>query len=98
VLVTGATGFTGGHVCRRLVDEGMRVRGLVRDPSRAEDLARRGVELAEGDLRDASSLREAVRGVDVVYHIAAMFREENVDTSLVREGHDTDYIDEFREF
>lgn len=85
VLVTGATGFTGGHVCRRLVDEGRQVRGLVRDPSRAEDLARLGVELAEGDLRDASSLREAVRGVDVVYHIAAMFREENVDTALFRE-------------
>ena len=85
VLVTGATGFTGGHVCRRLADEGMQVRGLVRDPARAADLARRGVDLVEGDLRDASSLREATRGIDVVYHIAAMFREENVDTDLFRE-------------
>lgn len=78
VLVTGGTGFTGGHLCRRLAREGRDVRALVRDVSRASDLASEGVELAQGDLRDAESLRRAVAGVDSVYHIAALYRQENV--------------------
>lgn len=78
ILVTGATGFTGGHLCRRLAREGRDVRGLVRDVDRAEELVSRGVEPTVGDLRDADSLRRAVRGVDVVYHVAALYRPENV--------------------
>lgn len=58
--------------------DGQRVRALVRDRARAERFACRGVELVEGDLRDPRSLERAVRGVDTVYHIAALFRPENV--------------------
>jgi nucleoside-diphosphate-sugar epimerase len=78
VLVTGATGFTGGHLCRRLAAQGYIVRGLVRNPNRCSPLVRAGVELAVGDLRDAGSLRRAVKDIDVVYHIAGIFRAENV--------------------
>ena len=78
VLVTGATGFTGGHLCERLIREGYSVRGLVRNPARAAHLHRRGVEIAVGDLRDAKSLRSATRKISVVYHIAAEFRRENL--------------------
>jgi nucleoside-diphosphate-sugar epimerase len=78
ILVTGATGFTGGHLCERLAREGYSVRALVRDPSRCPDLYPWGVEIVSGDLRDFESLRRATKGIEVVYHIAALFRPENV--------------------
>ena len=76
VLVTGATGFTGGHLARSLAQRGYRVRGLVRPASRdrAEPLAGAGVEVALGDLTDPGSLLPACSGIDVVYHIAATYR------------------------
>ena len=78
VLVTGGTGFTGGHLCRRLVEEGYEVRAFVRDSSKASDLEAMGVELVVGDLRDRHSIEAAVTEIDTVYHIAALFRPENV--------------------
>jgi nucleoside-diphosphate-sugar epimerase len=75
VLVTGATGFTGGHLARTLAERGDTVRALVRDPSRAEELRGAGVELAAGDLRDRAAIRSACTGVDLVYHIAAIYRQ-----------------------
>jgi len=88
VLVTGATGFTGGHLARHLVDRGDEVRALVRPKSRerfdASPLAKR-VAPFEGDLIDAASLPGAVNGVDVVYHIAATYREAGQPDSAYRE-------------
>ncbi len=78
ILVTGTTGFTGGHLCERLMHEGYSVRALVRDPNRCSARAHRGVEMAVGDLRDPRSLIQAMEGIDEVYHIAASFRQENV--------------------
>jgi nucleoside-diphosphate-sugar epimerase len=78
ILVTGGTGFTGSHLCRRLVAEGYSVRALVRDKRQGGDLTRWGLELVRGDLRDCASLEQATVGVDIVYHIAALFRPENV--------------------
>ena len=78
VLVTGATGFTGGHLCERLVGDGHCVRALVRDAGRASRLRELGVELAVGDLCQPHSLERATEGVDLVYHIGALFRPENV--------------------
>ncbi|MFD5557184.1 NmrA/HSCARG family protein [Streptomyces sp. NPDC127068] len=71
VLVTGATGGQGGAVARRLLDEGWRVRALVRDPDRpeAEQLKALGAELATGDLDDARSLRTAAQGVHGVFSV-----------------------------
>ena len=77
-FVTGASGFTGSHLCERLATEGYAVRGLVRDPSRAAGLRRAGVEVAVGDLRDTQSLQNAIKGSSVVYHIAAEFRHDNL--------------------
>ena len=85
VLVTGATGFTGGHLCLRLKELGYAVRALVRSPEKAGALEARGVEIAPGDVRDAVSLREACRRCDVVYHIAAAFRKEGIPDSEFHE-------------
>jgi nucleoside-diphosphate-sugar epimerase len=85
VLVTGATGFTGGHLCERLVKEGQSVRALVRDPCRASKLKQLDVELALGDLRNSASVERAMAGTDLVYHIGAEFRHENLSRKEMRE-------------
>ena len=84
VLVTGATGFTGSHLARALATRAHDVRGLVRDPARARDLDAGGVELTIGDLRDPAPLAAAVAGVEVVYHIAAMYRSAGVSSDVYR--------------
>ena len=83
-LVTGATGFTGGHLARALAARGRRVRVLVRDRSRASDLEAAGMELVEGDLRERASLDRAVAGVERVYHIAAMYRQAGLPAETYR--------------
>jgi nucleoside-diphosphate-sugar epimerase len=71
VLVTGATGFLGKRLAKRLVDEGYPVRALARKLSNVGALKKLGVEIAFGDLGDESSIAAAVKGVDVVVHAAA---------------------------
>jgi nucleoside-diphosphate-sugar epimerase len=73
-LVTGAGGFIGSHLVDQLLGEGRRVRALVRDPSRARWLPLDRVELIVGDLFDEAALARATRGVDVVFHLAALTR------------------------
>jgi nucleoside-diphosphate-sugar epimerase len=73
VFVTGATGFVTGNVTRQLLARGDEVRVLVRDPSRAQTLARAGVTLVTGDLGDGDALRRGMAGVDAVVHGAAMY-------------------------
>ncbi len=74
VLVTGATGFTGGHLARQLVKDGYEVAALVRDTSRASDLERAGVRIFPGDIKHADDVQRAADGAGVVYHIAAIYR------------------------
>ncbi len=71
VLVTGATGFLGGHLVERLVGRGDKVRALVRESSNTARLRGMGVELATGDVTNAASVARAARGAEVVYHAAA---------------------------
>lgn len=75
-LVTGATGFTGGHLARHLLREGRAVRALVRGPDpRAAALAAEGIDISIGDLTDRASLAGALGGVDIVYNIGATYRQ-----------------------
>jgi acetylornithine/succinyldiaminopimelate/putrescine aminotransferase/nucleoside-diphosphate-sugar epimerase len=71
-LVTGASGFIGGHLARRLVEEGHPVRCLVREGSDTTQLQDLEVELAVGDLTSARSLVRAVDGCDYVFHCGAL--------------------------
>lgn len=73
-LVTGATGFVGSAVARRLLAEGEAVRALVRPQSDRGNLAGLDLEVVVGDLTDAASLARAVAGCDAVFHVAADYR------------------------
>ncbi|HEY3934298.1 MAG TPA: NAD-dependent epimerase/dehydratase family protein [Gemmatimonadales bacterium] len=72
VLVTGATGFVGGHLVDRLLARGDAVTAIVRSPDRARGLAQRGVRLVAADLSGRAALGDAMGGQDVVYHAAAL--------------------------
>jgi dihydroflavonol-4-reductase len=70
--VTGATGFVGWHIARKLLDRGDAVRVLARDLKRVRELD--GAEIIVGDLRDPESLARAVDGCTVAFHAAADYR------------------------
>jgi nucleoside-diphosphate-sugar epimerase len=80
VLVTGATGFLGGHVAERLAARGDAVRALVRKTSNVKHLETlRGVELFEGSVEQAGRVKEAVDGVDAVVHCAGIVKARSGD-------------------
>ena len=70
-LVTGATGFIGGHIVDRLLAAGHQVRGLARNAQKAARLKTLGVEVVVGDVTEMEPLRAAAQGVDTVFHAAA---------------------------
>ncbi len=73
-LVTGGAGFIGSHIVRTLLEQGMEVKILDNfSTGKRENIAdfEKQIELIEGDLRDASKVNEAVRGVDIIFHEAA---------------------------
>lgn len=73
-LVTGATGFLGGEIVRQLVRRGHEVRAVVRDLHKAKWMEDLGVRLYKGDVTDKESMREAMIGVDGVYHVAGWYK------------------------
>jgi len=73
-LITGATGFTGGHLALELKARGNSVRALARPGSNVEQLVRAGVEVVYGQLVNAADVEAAASGCDVIYNIAAVYR------------------------
>jgi len=69
VLVAGATGYIGGLLARALREDGVEVRCLVRDPSRARDLERIGCEIVQGDVLDPDTLAPALDGITTAYYL-----------------------------
>ncbi|HEX8051791.1 MAG TPA: NAD-dependent epimerase/dehydratase family protein [Thermoleophilaceae bacterium] len=79
VLVTGATGFVGGHVARLLAERGDQVRVTFRDPARLDRLAGLEVETVRADVLDRASMRRAMRGCDLVFHTAGFVGSRPLD-------------------
>jgi nucleoside-diphosphate-sugar epimerase len=77
-FVTGATGFTGGALCRRLLAAGHPVTALVRPTADGTALERLGVRIARGDLRDPQAVQQGMIGTEVVFHIGAAWRAINL--------------------
>lgn len=75
VLVTGATGFTGSHLTRRLLEDGHDVRILARQTSNVTRAELAGAEVIFGDVTDERTANRACTDVDTVYHIAALYRQ-----------------------
>src|ERR1700687_4456246 len=73
-FLTGATGFGGSHVARTLAAEGAGLRLLIRSSSDLRNIQELQAERVVGDLRDAASLKKAVTGCDVIFHVAADYR------------------------
>ena len=83
VLITGATGFIGTNLSLHYAQMGHQVVGVSKEATHAErenaaDLIQAGVELLKGSITDEVLLRQAINGVDVVFHIAAAMREANI--------------------
>ncbi len=71
VLITGATGFIGGHLAETLAGRGYEVRALIQPTSNGSLLKEWGVEIVCGDIKDAAAVGEAAKGCDQIYHLAA---------------------------
>ncbi len=85
VLVTGATGFLGEHLCRALVERGHTVRGLAR--SRSAVLAELGVEHVRGDVLGGDELDRALDGVSCVFHLAGAVSRDPDDAQRMMRLH-----------
>ncbi len=78
-LVTGGSGFIGSSLIRELAERGYEVRALLRKTSDTSHLEGIRYERADGDLSNVASLKKAVDGVDIVFHLAGVVRAPNRD-------------------
>lgn len=91
-LVTGGTGFIGSHLIEALLQRGVEVRCLLRKTSDLKWLKGLPIERVLGDCRNKGSLREAVRGVDQVFHLAGVTKAVEEKTYFEVNGHGTDNL------
>lgn len=73
-FITGATGFIGGVLAKQLRAAGHEVHASVRSPEKAKELHEAGVRLFVGDVTEKESMRQAMTGVDGVYHVAGWYK------------------------
>jgi nucleoside-diphosphate-sugar epimerase len=73
-FLTGATGFLGGVLARQLRERGHEVHAVIRSPEKASELKSLGVTLFKGDVTASESMREAMHGVDGIFHVAGWYK------------------------
>jgi nucleoside-diphosphate-sugar epimerase len=91
-LVTGGTGFIGSHLTEALIEKGVQVRCLRRKTSDLKWLKGLPIEFVRGDCNDKSSLGEAVRGVDWVFHLAGVTKAIKKETYFEVNGSGTENL------
>lgn len=84
-FVTGATGFVGSAVVRSLLRRGIEVKALVRQSSDLRNIAGLDLEVVHGDLFDEEGLTRALRGCEILYHVAAYYSTNEADSSIMYE-------------
>lgn len=87
VLVTGATGFTGRVLVRKLVQLGCQVVAIARTSSQRGDLQLLDITWIEGDVFDPAVVEQATRGVNFIFHVAAAFREAKISDGVYHRVH-----------
>jgi nucleoside-diphosphate-sugar epimerase len=73
-FLTGGTGFVGGRLAQMLRDRGHNVVAVVRNPEKAENLQRIGVQVVKGDVTDKESMRAPMQACDGVFHVAGWYK------------------------
>jgi nucleoside-diphosphate-sugar epimerase len=86
-FVTGATGFLGTALVRRLMESGVAVRALVRSEARGSSLAAEGADTVVGEITDEAAIRLALNDVTVVYHLAGRLLAPDVPAEVYRKTH-----------
>jgi nucleoside-diphosphate-sugar epimerase len=81
-FVTGASGFTGSYLCKALKEKNYNVKALVRKNSNREKLEKMDIQFIEGDLADPESIKRKIKDTDIVFHIAALYRQEGVSKDM----------------
>ncbi len=88
VLVTGATGFTGNNLTKYLLDKKYDVKVLVRDKAKLGDLVNyTNLEIIEGNIYEESVVSKAVKGVEKVFHVAAIYRTSGIPDKIYWDTH-----------
>ncbi len=87
VLVTGATGFTGAVLTRKLCERGAKVRAIARPSSKRDAFQGLPIEWVEGDVYDPVVVERAVAGVEVIFHVAAAYREAGITDDIYHKVH-----------
>lgn len=78
ILITGASGFAGGVLAKKLIEQGHNIRVIVRDKSKLKLPNASNMEVFEGDIVDAKAVDNVVKGVEKVFHIAGLFRQAGI--------------------
>jgi nucleoside-diphosphate-sugar epimerase len=81
-FVTGASGFTGSYLCKALIEKKYNVKALVRKNSNRENLGKMNIQFIEADLADPDSIKGKIKDTDIVFHIAALYRQEGVSKDM----------------
>ncbi|MFQ5574873.1 MAG: SDR family oxidoreductase [Terriglobia bacterium] len=79
ICVTGANGFVGTHLVKRLLADGRNVRAFVKDAGSAASLQETGAQVVQGNIKDVDSLAKAFKDVEAVVHLVAITRERKDD-------------------